>query len=203
MNYYYPIDDEIKVFKYINPTDSELTEYWKITTKSKNGNILTESYDSKFVLYNTFEEQVYPNNADLIRYTDTEKLANGGSINIESDVMKKDVYKSDKLNPYNYAVSYKNNFGKFTFEKKRQFVGFEEVQISKTLYQSAKFKDEYFINAIDQNDKYEFYQITYYAKGIGMVKYERHIPSENVRILELEEIMSESKFNIAKKKASL
>ena len=71
LKYYYPIDNEVKVYKYINPTNPEKTEYWKITTSSISGNLLTESYTSNFLLYNTFEEKVHSNYAELISYTDS------------------------------------------------------------------------------------------------------------------------------------
>ena len=116
---------------------------------------------------------------------------------------KSQVYNLDKLKPYNYAVEYENYYGKFTFEKKRQFLDFLDVTINGQLYQTAKFKDEYYINAIDQAEKQEFYQLTYYAKNIGMVKYERHMPKKDVAILELSEIMSESTFDSLRNEAGL
>jgi len=60
MKYYYPINKraEVKVYKYINPNNKENNEYWMTTTNPKLKTILTESFDSNFNLYNTFEEKV-------------------------------------------------------------------------------------------------------------------------------------------------
>ncbi len=199
MKYYYPINQksEIKIYKYVNPNDKELTEYWKTTTNPIQRTILTESYDSKFDLYNTFEEKVGKDKAELFKYIEYEN-----DREIKAEVTKKIVYNSSKTDSYNYAVEYTNKYGRFTFEKKRQFVNFEEVEIQGKKYKTAKFKDEYFIHAIDEKDKYEFNQNTFYSEKIGMVKYERFIPNGEIRILELAEILTENEFKEIKKEAS-
>lgn len=202
MKYYYPINQksEVRIFKYINPSNNDLTEYWKTTTNPTQRTILTESYDSKFQLYNTFEEKVNLKEANLINYIEYE----GKQVvkEIKAKIRKDEVYKSAKTESYNYAVEYTNKYGRFVFEKKRQFKGFMKIEIQGRKYRTAKFKDEYIINSIDQNDKYEFNQNAYYAEGIGMVKYERFIPTGETRVLELEKILTEKEFEKLKKEAS-
>jgi hypothetical protein len=202
MKYYYPInqESEIKIYKYINPEDKESTEYWKTTTNPIQKTILTESFDSKFNLYNTFEEKINEDKAELLKYIEYE----GEQMikEIIATVKKNQVYSSSKSEPYNYAVEYTNKYGKFTFEKKRQFVNFEEIEIQGKKYETAKFKDEYFINAIDQKEKFGFNQNTFYAEGVGMVKYERFITNDETKILELSKILTENEFKEIKKEAS-
>lgn len=196
IEYYYPINQqkEVKIYKYVNPLDQALTEYWKTTTNPIRKTILTESYNSKFELYNSFEEKVYKDRAELFEYIDYEK-----DKEIQAEVIKSMVYNTSKSMPYSYQVKYLDKYGWITFEKKRQFVDFEEVDIQGKNYKTAKFKDEYYINVIDQNEMYEFSQTTFYSKGIGMVKYERYLPNGEIRVLELAKILTENEFNSIKK----
>lgn len=198
MKYYYPINQkvEVKIYKYINPEKKESTEYWKVTTNPNQGIVLTESFDSKFNLYNTFEEKVNRNKAELLRYID---YRDGGELNfkeVKAKIEKSQVYKSSKSESYSYAVTYTNDYGRFTFEKKRRFVNFEEIEIGGKRYETAKFEDNYsIINVFDEKDKYEFSQVTFYSFEIGMVKYERLIsPTGEMKILELDKILTEDEF---------
>lgn len=197
MKYYYPIhqESEIKVYKYVNPENSKFTEYWKTTTDPIEKTILTESFNSKFDLYNTFQEKITHNEANLIKYVEYEGKSLIKEINAE--VKDDKVFSSNKDEQYQYLVQFKNKYGRFTFEKKRQFIDFQEIQIQGKKYKTARFKDNYLINAIDQKDTYKFSQITYYAEGIGMVKYERTLPTGK-RILELERILSNKEFEALK-----
>ena len=201
MKYYYPLgnDVDIKVYKYINPDNPDLNEYWMTTTNPNDKTILTESFDSKFNLYNTFLEEINSEEANLLKYVEYEGDVFVKEIN--ANIIEDKVFTSNQIDPYNYKVEYTNRFGRLSFEKQRQFQEFCEIVAGGKKYQTAKFNDEYFINAIDQQDKYDFTQTTYYSKGIGMVKYERQIPTGEVRILELQKILSVNEFDSLKKDA--
>ncbi len=203
MRYYYPINQKpaVKVYKYVNPENSALSEYWKTASDPVKGTILTESFDSNFNLYNTFEEKINENQAELLRYVEYEKEDGQATKEIAGKINKNNVYSSNKSQSYNYEVAYTNQYGRITFGKKRAFVNFIEIEVQGKKYKTAKFKDEYIISAIDKQDKYEFTQVTFYAEGIGMVKYERLLPTGEIRILELERILSEDEFKEMKKGA--
>jgi hypothetical protein len=71
-----------------------------------------------------------------------------------------------------------------------------------TEYETVKFMDEYEIKFLENGQNYEFYQFTYYAKDIGMVKYQRYHPDGTIIELELNDILSEKEFHNISKKVS-
>ena len=192
MKYYYPIKENgySKAYKYVNLDNSELNEYWIVSYNKSTQTLITKSYDATFNLYNVFEEKINRDNAELITYTDYDK----DQKEIISHVTSSNVYNSDKMKTYSYLINYINEFGRFEFEKERTFVTFEEIVFNNKLVVAAKFMDQYFIRAIDQFDEYTFSQNSYYVKDIGMVKYERFVPNEPERILQLEDILTLEEF---------
>ncbi len=194
--YYFPIHQEgdTKIFKYINPTDPEFSEYWEVISDPYENSIITHSYNADFTKYNTFYEQYEEDGAKLISYIDYEKSKDGSWKEIKAETVNDDVFKWERKNSYAFSVTYVNKFGRFELMKQRKDVGFETLEIMDEEVKAIKFVDSYFVNALDQEDKYQFQQISYYSEGIGMVKYERYIPNSGLRVLELVEIMDETKF---------
>lgn len=196
--YYYSAGKQkiVNVYKYVDKNDSTTIEYWKVITSPIDNMIKTISYDKNFRIYNTFEEVLTKNGAKLTSYTDYEKLQNGENIPIKSTIQKTDVYLWKSSNSYEYAVAYTNKYGPFEFTKKRKFIEIKKIIVNHRQYKVAAFEDDYFIFAKRYNDKYSFQQRTYYAKDIGMVKYERKLPNKEQLIeLELTEILTEEAFN--------
>lgn len=202
-DFYYQISDEIetKVYKYIDKNDPNTIEYWKVTTNPQTKEIHTVSYDSNFNIYNTFDEIITENGAELIRYTDYKKNRFGIIVPTISKIVNKDVYMWNGDKEYKYSVKYRNQYGRFEFTKNRTELGFETIVVNGKEYKAVKFKGVYSISAIDQNDKYDFYQYSYYAKGVGMVKYKRYIPNKVIE-LELTKLLSEKEFNDLLEKAN-
>ena len=193
-DYYYPIkDSSSKVYLYVNPYNPEFNEYWKVTSNQNKQTLLTESYDAKFKLYNTFKEKLTRENYKLIEYSEYESKATNTNEEIKSRIRENDVFGYNKENKYKYVVEYTNSFGKFQFTKERSYLGTETIHVQNKIYKTAKFSDKYFIARLDQYDFYEFEQTTYYAKGIGMIKYIRYLPNEE-RVLELQKVINEEEF---------
>ncbi len=201
-SYYFPIHDEgdTKVFKYVNPVEPQFSEYWEVESDPYENSIITHSYNYDFTKYNTFYEQFDSDGAKLISYVDYEKANDGSWKEIKAETVTDDVFKWERKNSYNFSVKYVNKFGRFELTKTRKDVGFVTLEIMEEEINAIKFVDYYYVNAIDQNDKYQFQQISYYSDGIGMVKYERYIPNSGVRELVLTEIMDKSKFAREKRK---
>jgi len=195
-NYYFPIhqDGDTKIFKYVNPTEPEFSEYWEVISDPYENSIITHSYNADFTKYNTFYEQYEDDGAKLVSYIDYEKTKDGLWKEIKAETITDDVFKWERKNNYNFSVKYVNKFGRFELTKHRKDLGFEEMEIMEEDVKAIKFIDHYMVSAIDQDDKYQFQQVSYYSEGIGMVKYERYIPNSGLRILELVEIMDETKF---------
>lgn len=196
LEYYYQLDEyrHGKVFKYTDPNDGEHTEYWQVVTDAKSSRIITKSFSGDFRLYNIFKEEVTSDGAYLIDYVDFEENEEGETKEIRAKVSDKEVYLNTANKEYQYLVFYTNRYGKFKFQKKRKFVDFETIKVNGVMYKTAKFNDQYLIKGLDLDEKYECKQETYYARGLGMIKYVRKLPAGATQILELEEIMSLEKF---------
>ncbi|MBC3846597.1 hypothetical protein H8K90_09420 [Winogradskyella echinorum] len=197
-DYYYQIANkvEIKIYKYIDKNNPSRHEYWKVTTNPNLNKIITESYTTDFRLYNYFEEELKSDGAELIRYEDFEKDSKEEIINIVGKVIDKDVFKWKDTNSYKYSVKYNNpNYGNAHFTKERIKNSFENIYVRGKEYSTLMFKDKYIIKLLDANQQYEYYQFTYYAKGVGMVEYQRYLPDGTVVELELAEFILEDDFN--------
>ena len=196
--YYYQVGTkkEVQVYKYVDKNNPKNIEYWKVTTSPKTNRILTESFTTDFRLYNIFEEELKTDGAEIIRYVDFEKNDNGHNIRIDATIVHKDVYKWNDNKKYKYSVKYKNpKYGNEHFIKERTKNSLEIININGTNYSTLKFKDEYEIKLLDNKQNYKFYQFTYYAIGIGMVKYQRYHPNGTTIELELNEILTEKEFD--------
>ncbi|WP_158850480.1 hypothetical protein [Algibacter sp. L1A34] len=203
--YYYQIGTkkEIKIYEYVDKNNPKRIEYWKVTTNPKTKIILTESFTTDFRLYNIFEEELKVDGAKIISYTDFEKIDSGENIRINGIIIDKDVYKWNDKNKYKYSVKYKSlKYGNEQFIKERTKNSFENIDVKGTNYSTLKFMDEYEIKSLDSDQSYEFYQFTYYAKDIGMVKYQRYHPDGTTVELELTKILTENEFKNLIKKAS-
>jgi|TARA_B110000240_G_scaffold7854_1_gene8600 hypothetical protein len=194
-DYYYPITNkiEIKIFKYVDKNDSNNIEYWKVTTNPKTKKIKTVSYDSEFNIYNTFEEIITLTGAKLIKYADYEKNNSGNLVPNIAQIIDSNVFKWDGEKDYKYSVKYTNKYGSYVFSKKRTELGFENITVNNKEYETVKFIADYSFNDINKNDDYSFYQYSYYAKNIGMIKYRRYTPNKII-ILELAELLNEEQF---------
>lgn len=201
-NYYFPLhtDEDILVYHYANPENPKLDEYWLMEMDPNSESLMTESYRYDFELYNTFVEKYDEYGAVLEEYTDYEYDKQGNKKSIPTTLNTYDVYKWDGEKSYHFSLEYVNKYGRFKFFKRRTYLGKEKITIEKEDYKTLKFKDDYFIHAIDQNDKYNFYQICYYAENKGMIRYERFIPNSGPRILDLTKVLSEDEFFALKKK---
>lgn len=201
--YYYQIGKkkEVSVYKYVDKNNPKNIEYWKVTTDPKTNTILTESYTTDFRLYNIFEEQLNTKGAEVIRYADFEQSDNGQNIRVNGIIVDKNVYKWVDHNKYKYSINYKSpRYGNGQVTKARTKNKFENIEVYGTKYATVKFMDEYEIKYLENGQNYDFYQFTYYAKGIGMVKYQRYHPDGTTIELELKDILTEKEFhNISKK----
>lgn len=197
--YYFPIgvEKEVKVYKYIDKNNPENIEYWKVTTNPETNRILTESFRSDFTLYNVFEEVLTNDGAELIFYRDFEKNEQGEMIPVDGIIIDKDVYKWDDTSAYKYTVQYDSpRYGNEQFIKERNKIRFVDIDVNGTDYSTIKFLDNYEVKSLENESGYKFHQLTYYAKGVGMVKYQRYLPDNTVVELELIQILSKEEFEV-------
>jgi len=196
-DFYYPFykKTETRVYKYVDQKDPTKTEYWKITSSPETNELKTVSYDYEFNSYNIFNEKITKNGAECIGYSDIEMKENKEKREIKGKVLDKDVFKWNGDKKYSYSIKSGNKYGLFIFKKTREELGLSNITVNGIKHKTIKFKDNYMILDLDQNVKQVFYQYSYYAKGIGMIKYERKIPvQKDPVVLELLEILSEQEF---------
>jgi len=196
-DFYFPFSKktETKVYKYIDKNDSTKIEYWKVTSIPETKELKTVSYDADFNIYNTFDEVITENGAELVAYSDFEWNEKGEEKETKAEIIDKDVYKWNGDKEYTYSVKYLNKYGRFYFKKKRTESEIETITVNGKEYKAVKFKDDYIILALDRNVEQRFHQDTYYVKDLGMIKYKRKIPVQHEYIeLELVEILSERQF---------
>ncbi|SCY10309.1 hypothetical protein SAMN05192588_1165 [Nonlabens sp. Hel1_33_55] len=195
--YYYSIGDkeQIQIYQYVDKFDTENIEYWKVTGSPTTKTILTESFNSDFELYNIFEEHLDDKGAAVFRYADFQIKKNESSIRINGTVIDSMVFKWLDSEKYQYSINYLDPaFGEMNFLKKRTLDEFVDFTLFETEYETAKFKDEYEMIQLNANEVYKFYQFTYYARNIGMVKYERFYPDGRKVQLELKQILTNDEF---------
>ncbi len=202
--YYYPVraKKEVKIYKYVDKNNQSNIEYWKVTTSPETNRIITASYTTDRRLYNIFEEELKTDGAELVRYTDFEISDTGENVQIDGIVVDKDVYKWKDKNKYRYSIKYKSpKYGNELFTKERTVNSFEKIIVSGIEYATLKFRDEYEVKSLENNQYYKFHQFTYYAKDIGMIKYERYHPDGTTIELELRELLTLKQFEKLIKKS--
>lgn len=196
-DYYFPISSskDVKVYKYVDITNPNNIEYWKVTTNPKTNTILTESYTAVFRLHNIFEEQLNTDGAEIIRWASFIENENEKDIRIDGTVVDKAVYQWKDNGKYKYSVKYSRpKYGSELLIKERSRNSFEKIEIKGIEYQTVKFMDEYEYKSLENEQNYKFYQFTYYSKNIGMVKYQTYYPDGTNENMELEQILSEAEF---------
>ena len=152
---------------------------------------------------NLAEDVAIQRNLEIIRYADFDQNDEGQNILIDGNVVDNDVYKWADDNKYKYSVKYKSpKYGNEQFIKERTKNSFENINVRGTEYSTLKFMDEYEIKSLENEQNYKFYQFTYYAKDIGMVKYQRYHPDGTKIELELDIVLSEQEFEKVSGKAS-
>ena len=196
-DFYFPFykKTETRVYKYVDQKDPTKTEYWEICSNPETKELKTVSYDYEFNIYNVFNEIITKNGAECIAYSDVEIKENGEKREIKGEILEKGVFKWNGDKKYSYSIKSGNKYGLFIFKKTREELGLSNITVNGVKHKTIKFKDDYRILDLDLNVKQVFHQYTYYAKRIGMIKYERKIPIQKEPIvLELIEVLTKQEF---------
>ncbi|BAO76427.1 hypothetical protein [Winogradskyella sp. PG-2] len=198
-DYYFPMSEltKGKVYKYECKSEPSKTEYWKLTSNLTENTIITEAFNSEFIQYEFFKEELTKEGSKLLEFISYRTNENGQK---EKEIINKpielDVFKWKTDNPYRYSSEATEEFyGKVMFEKRREFIGEVKVNVLGREYKALKFKGFYKTEVPKTNQKYEYSQFSYYAKGLGLVKMEKEYSDGTKRTLELTEIISNSEWN--------
>ena len=192
-DYYFQLSDLNKgvIFKYECKSDSSKTEYWKLTSNIKKNILITEAYSSDFKKYEFFVEAFNSNGAKVTKFISYHWNKVGEMEVIKNNLKQTDVFKWEKDKTYCYSSEYiDKDYGKVSFSKCRTFVQEDTLTILGKKYPALKFKGVYKTKIPEDNYNDEYYQYSYYAKGLGLVKMEKHYSSGKTTVLELTEVIS-------------
>lgn len=198
--YYFDLENfkNPSTYEYENLTNPEETQYWRFSSNEKTNKLTTKTYNSKFEQIELFEEIFTTEGSRLVLY---QPIENKIKVKTKVNQGELDVYKWSDLSPYKYSVTYfDKNYGQTIFEKEREFISVDSILIMSKKYECLKFKGNYSFIFKEENQKYNFYQYSYYVKNYGFVRYERFYPDGESSILELTKIYSEKEWTELKNK---
>ena len=198
--YYYPYQDCInfQVYEYKCLADSSKTQYWKMTYDEEKKLFLTESYNYKLQRTEYFQERITSSGTQLTEFS--EVVANVKEKSHPPTEV--DVYKWNDKSMYVYEVKYMGQAGLTIFKKERTFVGSETKRIGIGEYACIKFEEIYYFTLDETGQSEKYKQFTYYAKNMGMIKYERFLPDGSQVELELAKIFDKTEWEALQKSAT-
>lgn len=194
--YYFPLVEliESKTYKYECKEEPSKTEYWKLTSNMMDNTLTTEAFNSEYIQYMFFKEQLTKEGSELLEFISYSTENNGQKKNI---VINKpvglDVHKWERDKPYSYSTEVVDKYcEKVTFERRREFIGKVNIYILSNNINALKFKETYKTEDSKTQQVYEYSQFSYYGKGLGLVKMEKEYADGTKEVLELTDVISNS-----------
>lgn len=202
-DYYFPVEEltDSKIYTFTCKADSKRTEYWKLTYNPKDSTLVTEAFHANFEQFEFFEERLTSKGFQLEKFvTHIAQDKTGRPAKVIRKPIEKDVYLWETKKPYTYSASFiDEDYGEILFAKKRTFVGKEKLTVNSEEYDVLKFTADCKTELISTKEKFEYSQITYYAKNIGMVRSEKQFDDGKNVVIELSDILSLDEWNQLKK----
>lgn len=183
--YYFPLEslEQSKVYKYECKANPANTQYWEVSYNQKDQIFTTKAFDNNFIQYELFVEKITNKGTEAIEFVTYLYSKKGISVPLQKKLRDIDVYKWDSNATYQYsAVATYDKNKKTLFSKKRKYIKKERVSILGKEYDAAKFKSEYLTEFMGSDEKYEYVQYSYYAKGIGLIKMIKTLPTKKIRL---------------------
>lgn len=205
--YYFPVSElsTSKVYHYTVDDEKSEDLFWVLSTVAEDDKLylLTDSYrrDSldNFIHVEVIKEEINSQGAFVKEYFETQRSEDGQEF-ISAAVMEKEsAFPWDLENTEEITWKFRCEskiYPDYDVEtsRKRKFTGESETIEFKGMETPAiKLYDKYrvsFQNRLNRRrEDYDFTQTSYYAKGIGLFKYTRQFP-ENQLTFTLSEILS-------------
>ncbi len=193
--YYFPIFDfsipSVYVYKL---SESGEYQYLKMHFDEEKSIFNTKVYNNDKVLVENSDEYIDRNGAHFTKY---EVIQNNDTIDaklIATDVFKWNIRNVDQLT---WHIDYKIADKRIQIIKQRVIEEWNyNVEFNDSTYNTCVFRDKYKIIEEENGNEsiYKFDQITYYAKGIGILNYTRKYSDGDLKIT-LVKIISEEEFN--------
>lgn len=170
--------------------NSEDVFYMFMETKIEGGDTLFTSkvYDNQFNLTESCSEHITESGSQLKKYLFSFEEGDVEGDNAETDMYK---WNHSREEPITWSVSYIGPEGFESVSKTRDYRGKStETKFNGKSIETIQFRDEFKVELGGEQGKnrIKFYQNSYYAKGIGMVRYNRIIednPNIDFRLVEI------------------
>jgi hypothetical protein len=178
-----------KVYEYTDKEDSRRTQYWRILLDQDE--MITDAYNASYVRFESFTEKIDDGGTILIKYLNFDDEG----VELSHKINKKDVFKWNENGPYEYSTEFEDNEGQMVFfTKSREYIEEKNINALGQDFKALMYKGTYKFGLVGGGVEYEYYQHSYYVKGIGMVKYERYLPDGKVSVLELTKIYTDEEW---------
>ncbi|MCH2044738.1 MAG: hypothetical protein MK212_11520 [Saprospiraceae bacterium] len=190
---------EYKVYKFINKNKIDQITYWEMYHEYKDGDTLlhTNIFNDKLEPIEVFIEKWEGNKTKVIQYDFIEKGKQGEILRFLGNISKNDVFSADEADyPVQWETLHKGIGRAEKMTKTRIFKDKEiKINVNNKDYTCLKFRDNFVGEYINSGQKIRFYQDSYYAKGLGLLRYERYWLGGVVMDWQLEEILDKASFD--------
>ncbi len=170
-NYYFPVKNfsTEKTYCFVNKNDTEEKSYWKMrTTVSNNDTVLkTSIFDSKNRLTEIMTEKIKNGNSEIQTYTlfNYDKLGNKKSSVCK--ILDASVFSARQK--VNEEIQWKVNFKNFNSPSTCELT---KIRILKSINNNQKtFTDLMRFENLDTKEGYQYYMVSVYQKGKGLISY--------------------------------
>jgi hypothetical protein len=197
-SYYFPIDQLSDTAVYIYEIDhngEKYKHYYQLNTSHMEGKtfLSTLAFDRYFDLSEQVLEEITDNGAQVIYYRVTEKDENNQSyISPEAKLEYSAVFswKFEENKPITWQFHYDSELYANTdvwVTRYREFRGkMTNINYDSKSYPSMELRDQYIIEYKDRIHKsegttFDFRQRSYYAKGLGMIGFEKTFDGDIIK----------------------
>lgn len=214
IEYYYPVEEleQPKVYHYKTGKELNKHVFWKLSTEIDNGNIYlisdVYSYDEKGELSKIEEvkEKITDKGAFVVEHAEYEQDDFDNTFKLNSVIGDNCVFlwkvKFNEKIEWNYSNQSKIFENRTQFVNKKSYLESTEQQIvfNGSKYKTVVFKDRFYYEYTNNITKkvessFRIQQISYYAKGLGLISYKLKIPSGPEMTFTLDEILSEDEWD--------
>ncbi|MEM6265662.1 MAG: hypothetical protein AAGI38_24380 [Bacteroidota bacterium] len=186
--YYYPLEKfETPVVYHLKCLgNSQEDVYLKIEAAPEQNRLLIKRYNFRKKLFNVTLETFTESGSELAYFYPIARNE-GGTYRENSNKLKKEMFQWKPKIPYAYEVVYQQNGRAVTLEKTRRYDGKKKLLFMDRSERVHCLLDTYKVRVGDGMITYR--QDSYFAKGMGLIGYDRHLPNGKIRRLRLARVI--------------
>ena len=168
-DYYFNLGNfiEPKIYYYYNQAGPQRSQYWKLSSIPDSKILITESYSSEFEPAEIFKEQFDSIGSKVIECTMLIGLDP-----VVSTIGSADIYHWTPKEQIAYSINFSTSYYDGGYTKVREFGSVDSMEIMGNRLEVLRFQDGYTFY-MDGEETFSRMQQSFYAKGIGMVRFLR------------------------------